>query len=283
MVVGPVLMVGAFGLIASLSANSSVHWLLRHEPFGTLLVMLGRLGPLLLVSAWLAFLYSFVPNTRVRAFPALVAGVAAGAAWVAAGFAFTQLVAYSTRMMAIYASFAIVLLALMWLWLNWLIMLLGAQLAFYLQNPSYLRSGQREVQPTPRLRERLALSVMFLVGRAFESGERRWSVNALSNELGVPSGALGPVVDTLERSGLLTGTEDEALVPGRDPERITLAEVLDAVRDGRAGRAAMLRRARTVPAADAACDAVDDAIRAALGRRTLKEFVQGARPMSLIA
>jgi hypothetical protein len=45
----------------------------------------------------------------------------------------------------------------------------------------------------------------------------------------------------------------------------------------------VLRRARTVPAADAACDAVDDAIRAALGRRTLKEFVQGARPISLIA
>jgi membrane protein len=274
MIVGPVLMVGAFGLIASLSAHVSVQWLMGHEPFGTMLVMLGRLGPLFLVSAWLAFLYSFVPNTRVRAVPALVAGLVAGAAWVAAGFAFTQLVAYSTRMMAIYASFAIVLLALMWVWLNWLILLLGAQLAFYLQNPNYLRSGQREVQPTARLRERLALSVMFLVGRSFESGERRWSVNALSTELGVPSGALGPVVDALERCGLLTGTEDEALLPGRDPERILLADVLDAVRDGRAGRAAMLRRARTVPAADAACDAVDEAIRATLAKRTLKDFVQ---------
>jgi membrane protein len=274
MILGPILMVTAFGLIASLTTYASVQWLLSHEPFGSMVVMLGRLGPWLLVSAWLAFLYAFVPNTRVRLGAALVAGAIAGAAWVAAGFAFTQLVAYSTRMMAVYASFAILLLALMWIWLNWLVLLLGAQLAFYLQNPRSLRSGQREVQATGRLRERLALSVMYLVGRAFESGERRWTVNALSRELGVPSGALGPVVDTLERCGLLTGTDDEAFVPGRDPATITLQEILDAIRDGRAGRAAMLRRAHTVPAADAACDAVEAAIRDTLGQRTLKDFAQ---------
>jgi membrane protein len=274
MVVGPILMVTAFGLIASLTAHRTVQWLMAHEPFGTMLVMAGQAGPWFIVSLWLAFLYSFVPNTRVRAGAALVAGALAGAAWVAAGFAFAQLVAYSTRLTAVYAGFAILLLALMWLWLNWLILLLGAQLAFYAQNPHYLRTGQREVQPTARLQERLALSVMYLVGRSFEVGDRRWTVNELSTELGVPSGALGPVVDTLERCGLLTSTEDEAVVPGRDPDRLTLDAILDAVRDGRAGRAAMLRRARTVPAADAAGDVVDEAIRERLGRVTLKQFVQ---------
>lgn len=278
MIVGPLLMVTAFGLIASLTTHSSVQWLVSHEPFGSILVMLGRLGPWFLVSVWLAFLYSFVPNTRVRARAALLSGAIAGAAWVAAGFAFTQLVAYSTNMMAVYAGFAILLLALMWVWLNWLILLLGAQLAFYLQNPQYLRTGQREVQATAKLRERLALSVMYLVGRSFESGDRRWTVNELSTELGVPSGALGPVVDTLERCGLLTGTDDEAFVPGRDPATIFLDEILNAVRDGRAGRAAMLRRARTVPAADAACEAVERAIRDTLAQRTLKEFVQSREP-----
>jgi membrane protein len=281
MIVGPILMVTAFGLIASLTTHSSVQWLIAREPFGTLIVMLGRLGPWLLVSATLAFLYAFVPNTRVRVGAALLAGAIAAAAWVAAGFAFTQLVAYSTNMMAVYASFAIVLLALMWVWLNWLILLLGAQLAFYLQNPQYLRSGQREVQATGRLRERLALSVMYLVGRSFANGERRWTVNHLSTELGVPSGALGPIVDTLERCGLLASTEDEAFVPGRDPDRIGLDEILNAVRDGRAGRAAMLRRARTVPAADDACEVVEQAIRERLGGRSLKDFVEvrEARPL----
>jgi membrane protein len=273
MVVGPILMVTALGLIASLSANSAVQWLQSHEPFGTLLVMAGQLGPLLLVSAWLAFLYSFIPNTRVHAGAALLAGLVAGAAWVAAGFAFTQLVAYSTRMMAIYASFSILLLALVWVWLNWLILLLGAQLAFYLQNPQYLRGGQREVQPTARLRERLALSVMFLVARSFESGDRRWSLRDLAAELAIPSGALAPVVDALEHGGLLEATESESYLLGRDPAAVTLDAILSTVRDERSGRAAMLRHARTLPAADEAAELVDAAIRERLGRRTLREFV----------
>lgn len=273
MVVGPILMVTALGLIASLSTNAAIQWLQSHEPFGTILVMLGKLGPLLLVSGWLAFLYSFIPNTRVKPGAALLAGVVAGAAWVGASFAFTQLVAYSTQMMAIYASFSIMLLALIWVWLNWLILLLGAQLAFYLQNPQYLRTGQREVQPTARLRERLALSVMYLVARSFETGDRRWSIRDLAAELAIPSGALGPVVDALERDGLLEPTESETYVLGRDPAAVTLDSILCAVRDGRTGRAAMLRRARTLPAADEAADLVESAIRERLGRQTLKDFV----------
>lgn len=277
MVVGPIVMVVAFGLIASLSTHWTVRWLEAHEPFGTLLLMAGKLGPLVVVSAWLAFLYAFIPNTRVRGSVAILAGVVAGSAWVASGFAFTQLVGYSTRMMAIYASFAILLLALMWVWLNWLILLLGAQLAFYLQNPHYLRTGPRDVQPTARLTERLALSVMYLIGRSFETGDRRWTVSELSASLDVPSGALGPVIDALERAGLLAATDAEAFVPGRDPAQITLDVVLNAVREGRAGRASMIRRARTVPAAEEACDLVDQAIRERLGRQTLKDFVGAPR------
>jgi membrane protein len=283
MVVGPILMVSALTLIASLSANSAVQWLQSHEPFGTILVMLGQLGPLFIVSAWLAFMYSFIPNTRVTARAALIAGVVAGAAWVAAGFAFAQLVAYSTQMIAIYASFSIVLLALIWVWLNWLILLLGAQLAFYLQNPHYLRTGQRDVQPTARLRERLALSVMFLVARAFETGDRRWSLRDLASELDIPSGALGPVVDALESDGLLESTESETYLLGRDPAVVTLDSILCAVREGRAGRAAMLRRARTLPVADDAADAVEAAIRERLGRLTLKDFVARQSPDARVA
>ena len=44
--------------------------------------MLGRLGPMLLVTAGFTFLYSFIPNTRVQLWVAFVAGLAAAAALV---------------------------------------------------------------------------------------------------------------------------------------------------------------------------------------------------------
>ena len=272
LVVGPIVVVAAVGLIASLSADAAVIWLASHEPFGLILVMFGKLTPLVLVTIGFAFLYSFVPNTKVHAGPALLAGLAAGAAWVIASASFAQMVGYSTRMMAIYAGFAIVLLALMWMWINWLIVLTGALLAFYLQNPQYLRSGQREVLPTGRLRERLALSVMYLVARAFAAGERHWTTARLSARLAVPSIALGPVVDALEAAGLLESTEHEAKVPGRDPAAIMLDAVLTAVRDGDNGRALTLRDANLVAAAATLADEVESALATQLGRISLKEF-----------
>ena len=273
LVVAPIVIITALGLVASLGSSAAVLWLAAHEPFGTLLVMLGRLGPWLIVGAGFAFLYAFIPNARVRPWVALVAGLTAGAAWVAASVVFTQLVGWSTRMMAVYASFAIVLFALMWFWLNWLVLLLGAQFAFYLQNPRYLRSGQHEVQPTARLREHLALAIMYLVGRSFETGEQALGVGTLAELLEVPSSALGPVVDALASAGLLRTLEDETLLPGREPARIMLDAVLAAVRDGRIGRGARLERARIPAPAERIGEQVDAAIRAQLGRTSLRDFI----------
>ena len=278
LVVAPIVVITTLGLVASLGSSSAVLWLAAHEPFGSLLVMLGRLGPWLIVGAGFAFLYTFIPNARVRLWVALVAGFAAGAAWVAASVVFAQLVGWSTRMMAVYASFAIVLFALMWFWLNWLVLLMGARLAFYLQNPRYLRSGQHEVQPTAQLREQIALGVMFLVGRSFETGEQALGVGALAELLEVPSSALGPVVDALVSAGLLRTVEDETLLPGREPARIMLDSVLAAVREGRIGRGARLAEARIPAPAGRIGEQVDAAIREQLAGTSLRDLVVRSGP-----
>ena len=84
-----------------------------------------------------------VASSRVRPIrPALLAGVLAGAAWVAMGGLFTSFIVNVTRNEAIYSGFAIVLAAMIWLQLSWLILLLGAQLSFYVQNPTCLRPAQ---------------------------------------------------------------------------------------------------------------------------------------------
>lgn len=58
---------------------------------------------------------------------------------------FAAIVVHSSRTMAIYAGFASVIVGLMWLYLSWLILLLGVQLAFYVQHPQLLRPGQAEI------------------------------------------------------------------------------------------------------------------------------------------
>ena len=80
------------------------------------------------------------------------------------GNVFTALVVYSTRLTLVYAGFAIIVAALLWTYFGWLILLVGAQLSFYVQHPNYLRLGLTELRLSAVQREQLTLKMMYLIG-----------------------------------------------------------------------------------------------------------------------
>jgi membrane protein len=147
--IGPAVMSIAIGFTASLRSDAMMARVAQLGPLGRWLAASSGLAPYLLVIATFSLLYVYVPNTHVRLKPAVLAGVLAGAAWAAVGSLFTSFVVNVTRNEAIYSGFAIVLAAMIWLQLSWLILLLGAQLAFYVQNPAYLRPSQTPTGAEP--------------------------------------------------------------------------------------------------------------------------------------
>ena len=90
-------------------------------------------------------MYAFIPNTHVDFRPALIGGVTAGIIWALVGQVFSAFIVYSSHMIAVYTGFAIVLTTLIWIYVSWLILLIGAQLAFYVQFPHYLRHRRMPV------------------------------------------------------------------------------------------------------------------------------------------
>jgi membrane protein len=162
--------------------------------------------------------------------PALIGGVFAGILWAGGGSLFTGFVVSASRYEAIYAGFAIVIVAMIWLYLSWLILLLGAQLAFYVQQPEYLPLGQRALSASNATRERLALSVMLLVGQDYENPGHGWRIESLAARVRVPRHLLDPVVTALMEEGLLMRTIENRLIPARDLGRITVMDILAAVR-----------------------------------------------------
>ena len=271
MVVGPVFIVVVFSMFSAISGRSML-WLARHEPLGAIARGVGFIGPYLFVTGVFTFLYAFIPNTRVRLRAAFIGGVAAGLLWAASGALFTRVVAASTNMVAIYAGFAIFLATLIWIYVSWLILLIGAQLSFYVQNPRYLRVGQGHVRLTSALRERLAFTVMLLIARKFVAGERPWELRALSEDLEITGAALATVTRSLERAGLLTLSEDEELIPARDLEAIALTDILNAVRDERKYETWLLWRARTEPVADEIANSVEAGMRERIAGVSLREL-----------
>ncbi len=275
LLIGPVVVVVALGILTSIQNESFVQAMLESSALSPVVVMVGKLAPYLLITTVFTFLYKYMPNTRVRFDSALVGGIAGGIIWVTLGAFFTSFVveAESSRTQVVYRGFAVAVLALFWLYLNWLVLLIGAQIAFYYQNPAYLRIGRREPRLSNTVRERLALNVMYMVGKAFREPDQQVRLADVSQRLKIPTLALAPVVTRLERAGFLLTTEDETLIPGRDLALTRLADVVDVVRYG--GVTGSYRDPVWSEPVDALATLIDDAVSAAIGDLTLAQFLDG--------
>ena len=121
------------------------------------------------------------------------------------------------------------------------------------------------------MRERLALDIMFLVGRAFRSPDRTILASEISNKLRIPSIAMTPITGALEAAGLLMSTEQEELLPGREMARIKLKDILDVVRVK--GETGSLRDPSWSHAINTLCSELDAAAAKTVGDRTLSDLL----------
>ena len=271
LLIGPVIIVVAIGMIASLKSNSIVEYFLTNEAIGPILVATNRLTPYLLVTGVFTFLYMYMPNTRVRFKAALIGGLAGGFIWASLSVIFATFVVYSSRTQLIYSGFAVAILTLIWLYLNWIVLLFGAQLAYYIQNPAFLRIGRREPRLSNAMRERLALNVMLFVGRAFRDPDESITAHEISEKMRIPSITLAPVVEALEVGGLLAATDKEQLLPGKDMATISLEDILSVVRVH--GETGSYRNPKWSKEVEALGQDLDAAVVNTVGGRTLSDLL----------
>jgi membrane protein len=257
LIIGPVLLAAVVGL-SRLAADSEPIRALSELPLMVRLVaMTLRLAPYLIASGLLTLIYVVVPNTQVRFGPALAGGISAGILWAAIGRFFTLFVLYSSRLTVVYAGFAIIIATLVWTYFNWIILLIGAQVSFYAQNPGYLRVGLREPRLSCTDIERLALGIMFLTGARYRGGGERITIALLASKLGYPGIAVARMCKTLEASGFLAAAADDSLLPGRDIAQIPVVAILMVARGRSSG---LIRTATATPAVILQfCDELDGA------------------------
>jgi membrane protein len=230
---GPVLVFSALGATASFMSSGLVVELTTVPLLGRVIETAGRLIPYVFVIAAFTFVYVFMPNTRVRVGSALVGALVAGVLWQTIGWGFASFVVSSTKYAAIYSGFAILILFMIWLYLAWLILLVGASIAFYHQHPEYLRlSTGRTNHVGNRQRERLGLLAICLIAKRHFEGTPAPSADLLASELKMPIAEVADGLELLLDKGLIiaVGTTPETYLPGRAPERIEVQTVLDVLR-----------------------------------------------------
>ena len=232
LLVGPVLVFAAVTITATLQNNTIVQALVSLQALGTVILVLLKLVPYLTLWGAFTFVYIFIPNTHVKLQSALVGGFVAAVLWQTVGWGFTVFVASSTQYYAIYSSFAILLLFLLWLHVSWVIVLLGAQVSYAHQHIHFFEGDRQLLAQSPAGREKLALHLMLLIGRKFYHGLDPMSVAELANQLRLPAGVVKEFMDMFTQTKLVLPLAiEDTFVLGRDPEMISIKEILDCVRN----------------------------------------------------
>lgn len=271
----PVLVIAALGVTASLTSSTIVQAIVAVEPLGSLYEFASRLVPYLLIIAAFVFIYIFIPNTRVRPMAAITGGVVAGVLWQTTGWIFAQFIANSASYAAIYSGFAILVVLMIWIYWNWLILLVGASIVFYQQHAEYLMAGRKQIQPSNRVQEELALMVMALIGQRWYQQRPCWSADELVEHLHMPFPVIQETLNVLEEGGLLCQTTDtpSLWLPALPLETTPIKQVLDVVRDASDGGDLAPRRAPDLRATRDIVAEVEHAVTETLHGRTLKDLV----------
>jgi membrane protein len=274
LLVGPVLVFAALTITATLQSNSFVRTLLALEPFGTVMLIMLRIVPYVTLWGAFTFSYLFIPNTRVRLRSALIGGLVAAILWQTVGWGFATFVASSTRYYAIYSSFAILLLFLLWLYVGWVIVLLGAQVSHAHQHIRFYYGHRENLARSPAGREKLALQLLLLIGRNFHQGLSPMSITDLANRLQLPAVLIKDFLEMFQQSRLvLPLADEETFVLGRAAEKIRIKEILDCVRtsgDTNKGTGIYLREPDGI---DELLLAADQSVAATLDGKTLQSLI----------
>jgi membrane protein len=275
LLVGPVLLFSALALTASLQSHGLVRQLIAIEPFGKLIVVMLGLIPYLVMWGMFTFIYTFIPNTAVKPRSALIGGLAGAILWQTAGWGFAALVASSTAYYAIYSSFAILIVFLLWLNIGWMIVLFGAEVAFAHQYVDFHLPSKGDYQIGAAARERLGLQVMTLIGLHFYNRCPPWTSENLARRLHAPQELIEELLSAFTKNELLALAADARhLLPARDLEQISVQEILDTVRGSADGsRPAFPSRADRDPV-DEVIRKVNDSIAVALEGTNLKHLIR---------
>jgi len=192
---------------------------LSHLPF---------LLPWMMSSLALTTLYVVLPNTTVPFRYAFVGGLVGGAMfeWTKIGFAFyiTEIANYEK----LYGALSTLPIFLIWLYLAWVVVLLGSEIAFCMQHPEQ-STKQRNRFIKPGLRQFYSHLILLRAAQALERGETL-SLADLLEETEVPENILQEWLDRLAELELLRRTDSagkQAWVLAQDPDKLNLMSIFE--------------------------------------------------------
>lgn len=217
---------------ATISAVAQRTEVLKH--LASVLLPILNTIPFFLTCLLLTYLYIFMPNTRVRFVPALIAGVSTGILYQFVQWIYLYFQIGVAKYNAIYGTFAALPLFLIWLHLSWMIVLMGAKISFAIQNADAYEFIYENTQLSFRFRSICSLRISHFIIKKFINEESPPTRLELSNFLSIPLVLTDNLVDQLVNSEVLIEVirekdQETALIPAKRVDKLTIKSVLDMI------------------------------------------------------
>jgi len=238
-IIVPIFLVTATG-ITTAAQSGTVHEILAEKlGLGPVIEFAMRFSSLVAMWAGFTFIFLFMPNTRVRIRSALIGGVVGGTLWHIAQILHVKFQVGMANYNAIYSGFAAIPIFMIWIFVSWVTVLLGAEFAYAHQNEPAYRQIARARQHNHAFKELLALRALARIAANFLAGRSALKISGIATTLGVPERSLEQIFATLRDAKILAMSEDKAtgeltILPERDLGSVRIKDVLDALkgRDG---------------------------------------------------
>lgn len=272
--IGPVLFFIALGLTATASSNTLVQKILSVEPLGFIFVYVSKVLPLFIVFFIFTFIYTIIPNIKVKITSAMLGAFIATILWQGINYLFKLGVLISSNTAVIYSSFAVIIIFLVWLYLNYIVLLTGAQISFCNQNINFLHIAKDAFKLSGRLKEKLALRIMQMISQNFYNNKENMTLDSLTDKIGLHQDDIYESLSNLVDNHLLIETNNEPVsyIPARDLEKITIGDVLNSVRTNRANEQLIESSYLTEQTIDDIMHKIDGSIDSAVSGITFKDL-----------
>lgn len=231
--VSPVALGAMVAMKTFVESNWLYGWLNEHVPYFGKTVL--TLTPFVFAWGFFTVVYVIIPNTRVRFVPAFTGALVAGTLWNAMTNLYVWYNAKVLTNYTFYGSLGSIPVFLLWVYLSWIVVLFGAEIAFAAQHVETYRHELETVKLSPADRDRLALVVCVEAARPFERGAEPPTAESIALRLRAPSRVVHEVAYQLMSKGILRevtalDAKDPGLIPAQDPSETTVRDILRAIR-----------------------------------------------------
>ena len=188
------------------------------------------------VVAWIVFLWMYmaIPNTKVHFRSAIFPAVMMGTLFQLLQMLSMYMIVFLGRTSIVYGAFAAIPIIMMWLQWTCLLILIGAEMSFAIQNNEQFEYERDLETMSRRYKDFLTLYLLHRIILRFENDQTPYTATELAHENNVPIRLVINLLNRLTETGLLRTVyveqqEDKTYQPALDTHKITVGMVTDRI------------------------------------------------------